>query len=138
MPTAEPPTCRLAAARRAAACGRRVLRRPNEGADELALDLPDQRIGVETLTGEKRPRIFDAVDPRRLDLDVLEPMLAPGLSHPEPGGLTVRELLDVLSAIRTPVIGADIVEYNPHNDVRDLTARVAAKFVKELVGTMRR
>ncbi len=72
-----------------------------------------------------------------LDLDVLEPMLAPGLSHPEPGGLTVREVLDVLGAIGAPVIGADIVEYNPDNDLRDLTARVAAKFVKELVGVLR-
>jgi arginase len=73
-----------------------------------------------------------------IDLDVLEPMLAPGVSHPEPGGLTVRDVLEILAAIRTPVIGADIVEYNPRNDLRDLTARVAAKFVKELVGVMRR
>lgn len=73
-----------------------------------------------------------------LDLDVLEPMLAPGLSHPEPGGLTVREVLDVLDAVQAPVVGADVVEYNPLNDLRDLTARVAAKFVKELVGVMRR
>lgn len=72
-----------------------------------------------------------------LDLDVLEPMLAPGLSHPEPGGLTVREVLEVVHAIRAPVTGADVVEYNPDNDVRDLTARVAAKFVKELVGLLR-
>jgi arginase len=73
-----------------------------------------------------------------LDLDVLEPMLAPGLSHPEPGGLLVRDLLEVLAAVRTPVVGADIVEYNPLLDLRDLTGRVAAKFVKELVGVMRR
>ena len=72
-----------------------------------------------------------------LDIDVLEPMLAPGVSHPEPGGLTPREVLEVLSALRVPVAGADIVEYNPRNDVRDLTARVAAKFVKELVGLMK-
>jgi len=71
-----------------------------------------------------------------LDIDVLEPMLAPGLSHPEPGGLSVRDILEVLAALRTPVIGADVVEYNPRHDVRDLTARVAAKFVKELVGAM--
>jgi arginase len=73
-----------------------------------------------------------------IDVDVLEPMLAPGVSHPEPGGLTVRDVLDILSAVRVQVIAADIVEYNPRNDVRDLTARVAAKFVKELVGIMRR
>jgi len=57
-----------------------------------------------------------------IDLDVLEPMLAPGVSHPEPGGLTIRDVLEILSAIRVPVVGADIVEYNPANDVRDLTA----------------
>lgn len=72
-----------------------------------------------------------------LDVDVLEPMLAPGLAHPEPGGLSVRDVLDVLLALRTDVIGADVVEYNPRFDVRDLTARVAAKFVKELIGAMR-
>jgi agmatinase len=72
-----------------------------------------------------------------LDLDVLEPMLAPGISHPEPGGLTVRDVLEILAAIRTEVVGADVVEYNPRNDVRGLTARVAAKFVKELTAFMR-
>ena len=73
-----------------------------------------------------------------LDLDVLDPAFAPGISHPEPGGLSVRDVLELLAAIRVPVIGADVVEYNPHNDVRDLTARVAAKFAKELVGVLRR
>lgn len=72
-----------------------------------------------------------------LDLDVLEPMLAPGLSHAEPGGLTVRDVLDVLFHLPAPIVGADVVEYNPRNDVRDLTARVAAKFVKELAGFTR-
>jgi len=71
-----------------------------------------------------------------LDLDVLEPMLAPGIAHPEPGGLGVRDVLEVLSALKAEVIGADVVEYNPRFDIRDLTARVAAKFVKELVGAM--
>jgi agmatinase len=73
-----------------------------------------------------------------LDIDVLEPMLAPGISHPEPGGLDVRDVLDVLASLSAPVVGADVVEYNPRNDLRDLTARVAAKFVKELAGLMRR
>lgn len=72
-----------------------------------------------------------------LDLDVLEPMLAPGISHPEPGGLTVRDVLEVVAALSAEIVGADVVEYNPRHDVRDLTARVAAKFVKELAGLMR-
>jgi agmatinase len=73
-----------------------------------------------------------------LDIDVLEPMLAPGVAHPEPGGLSIRNVLEVLFALRADVIGADIVEYNPRFDIRDLTGRVAAKFVKELVGVMQR
>jgi arginase len=102
------------------------------------------KLGVEILGADRWREAVPLVGRIRgplyvsVDIDVLEPMLAPGVSHPEPGGLTVRDVLEILNAIRVPVIGADIVEYNPGNDVRDLTARVAAKFVKELVGVMRR
>ena len=102
------------------------------------------RYGVEILGADRWREAVPLVGRLRgplyvsLDLDALEPALAPGLSHPEPGGLTVRDVLELLAAIRVPVVGADIVEYNPANDVRDLTARVAAKFAKELVGIMRR
>ena len=44
----------------------------------------------------------------------------------------MREVLDLLWALKAPLVGADVVEYNPLNDVRDLTARVAARCVKEL------
>ncbi len=67
-----------------------------------------------------------------LDLDGIDPAFAPGVSHPEPGGLTVREVLGVIHAIDAPIIGADIVEYNPNRDVGDVTAIVAAKFVREI------
>jgi arginase len=102
------------------------------------------KLGVEIVSADRWRDVIPLLGRLRgplyisIDLDVLEPMLAPGLSHPEPGGLTVRDVLEVLAAVRLPVIGADVVEYNPLNDVRDLTARVAAKFVKELVGVMRR
>jgi len=68
-----------------------------------------------------------------LDLDGLDPAFAPGVSHPEPGGLSVRDVVRLLHRLRAPIAGADIVELNPQNDVRDLTARVAAKLLKELV-----
>ena len=72
-----------------------------------------------------------------VDLDVLDPAFAPGLSHPEPGGLSTRELLSIIQAIpRGLLIGADVVELNPLNDFRDLTARVGAKVIKEIIGRL--
>ena len=67
-----------------------------------------------------------------LDLDGLAPAFAPGVSHSEPGGLSVRDVGRLLHRILAPIVGGDIVEYNPTNDVRDLTARVAATLVKEV------
>jgi arginase family enzyme len=58
--------------------------------------------------------------------------IAPGVSHHEPGGLSVREILSVLHRIEGPIVGADVVEYNPTRDINGMTAVVAAKFVKEL------
>lgn len=68
------------------------------------------------------------------DLDALDPAFAPGVSHHEPGGLSVRDVLNVLHRIDGPIIGADVVEYNPSRDINGMTAVVAAKFVKELAG----
>ncbi len=70
------------------------------------------------------------------DLDALDPAYAPGVSHDEPGGLTVREALGILHRLRTPLVGADIVEFNPRRDVHDMTAKVAAKLLKEIGGQM--
>jgi arginase len=73
-----------------------------------------------------------------LDLDGLDPSCAPGVSHREPGGLTVREVVSLIHALDSPIIGADIVEYNPHQDLGGMTASVAAKLVKELAAQMLR
>lgn len=71
-----------------------------------------------------------------IDLDALDPAFAPGVSHREPGGLSVREVLAMLQSIREPIVGADLVEFNPSQDPVGLTAPVCAKLVKELVGRM--
>lgn len=73
-----------------------------------------------------------------LDLDGLDPAFAPGVSHPEPGGLSIRDVLNVLARIEAPVIGADIVEYNPDRDFNASTAVVAAKLAKELAALLAR
>ena len=67
-----------------------------------------------------------------IDLDALDPAYAPGVSHHEPGGLTVRDIIAVIQRVPGPIIGADVVEYNPDRDINGMTATVAAKLVKEL------
>jgi len=67
-----------------------------------------------------------------IDLDGLDPAYAPGVSHHEPGGLSVREMMDILARIDQPIVGADLVEYNPDQDINMMTCSVAAKLVKEL------
>ena len=67
-----------------------------------------------------------------LDLDGLDPSVAPAVSHHEPGGLTVREVVAVLGRQRARVAGADLVEYNPARDIHGMTGTVAAKLVREI------
>ncbi len=67
-----------------------------------------------------------------IDLDALDPAFAPGVSHHEPGGLSVRDVISVLHRVHSPIVGADVVEFNPSRDLNGMTAVVAAKFVKEL------
>ena len=70
------------------------------------------------------------------DMDVLDPAFAPGVSHLEPGGLSVREVISIVHKIEAPIVGADIVEYNPRRDINGMTAMVAAKMVKEIGSRM--
>ena len=70
------------------------------------------------------------------DMDVLDPAFAPGISHREPGGMSVREAIAHLHAIEGEIVGADLVEYNPVQDVAGVTATVAAKILKEILGKM--
>jgi agmatinase len=67
-----------------------------------------------------------------IDLDAFDPAFAPGVSHHEPGGLSVRDVLAVLDRVRAPIVGADVVEYNPVRDLNGVTAVLAAKLVKEI------
>lgn len=67
-----------------------------------------------------------------IDLDGIDPSEAPGVAHPEPGGLTVREVLAILARQKADIVGADIVELNPNRDVNGVTAILAAKLVREL------
>ncbi|MGB5236451.1 MAG: agmatinase family protein [Flavobacteriaceae bacterium] len=71
-----------------------------------------------------------------LDMDALDPAYAPGISHYEPGGLTSRQVLDIIQQINVPLVGADIVEYNPTRDINRMTGMLCAKFLKEISAKM--
>lgn len=71
-----------------------------------------------------------------VDIDGLDPAFAPGVSHREPGGLTVRDVLTMIHGLSGPIVGADVVEYNPSQDLGGMTATVAAKIVREIAGQM--
>jgi arginase len=99
-----------------------------------------ERHGVEVLdmrawTSGTRPSMGGPIYVS-IDLDALDPAFAPGVSHREPGGLSVRDLVTLLQSIPGPIVGTDLVEFNPSQDPVGLTAPVCAKLVKELVGRM--
>lgn len=74
-----------------------------------------------------------------VDIDVVDPGMAPGTGTPEPGGLTARELLDTVQRLgrELDVVGADLVEVAPHYDQPgDITARLANRVVLELLTGM--
>ncbi len=71
-----------------------------------------------------------------VDLDVLDPAFVPGVSHHEPGGFSTRELLDLIHGLEVPILGADIVEFNPARDPVGVTAATAAKLLKEVAACM--
>ncbi|NWG93479.1 MAG: arginase family protein [Parvularculaceae bacterium] len=82
--------------------------------------------------------IFSAPLYVSIDLDGLDPAFAPGVSHPEPGGLSTLDVLAMIRRIKGPLIGADVVELNPERDVQMTTARVVVRLVKELAAAIAR
>jgi arginase len=71
-----------------------------------------------------------------LDVDGIDPAFAPGVSHREPGGLSVRDVLSIIQTLPGPLVGADVVEFNTDRDLDGMTATVCAKIVKELAARM--
>lgn len=73
-----------------------------------------------------------------VDIDVVDPGMAPGTGTPEPGGLTSRELLEAVRRIclELPVVGMDIVEVAPPFDTADITAILANRVVLEALSAI--
>jgi arginase family enzyme len=95
-----------------------------------------KRYGVRVLRADEAaavaPDLFAGPPYMSIDLDGLDPAFAPGVSHPEPGGLSTLDVLTLIRRIKGPLIGADVVELNPERDFQMTTARVVVRLIKEL------
>lgn len=100
------------------------------------------RFGVETIEAGRCAQLpqlrIDTPIYLSMDIDALDPAYAPGVAHREPGGLSPRQVIDLIHGLDAPIVAADIVEFNPRCDIGGLTAAVAAKLLKEIAGTMAR
>jgi len=73
-----------------------------------------------------------------VDIDVVDPGMAPGTGTPEPGGMTSRELLEAVRRIcfELPIVGLDVVEVAPAYDSSDITAILANRVVLEALSAI--
>ncbi len=73
-----------------------------------------------------------------VDIDVVDPGMAPGTGTPEPGGMTSRELLEAVRRIclELPVVGIDVVEVAPPFDSADITAILANRVILEALSAI--
>lgn len=114
------------------------------------------QVGIRTMTAHQREQVarfgVEVVDMRAwergerpaidgpvyvtIDVDGFDPAFAPGVSHREPGGLSTRDVVGLVQSLPGPIVGADVVEFNPGQDPLGITAPLCAKLVKELAARM--
>ncbi|MCC3284068.1 agmatinase [Arthrobacter sp. zg-Y916] len=95
------------------------------------------RQGVDEVVAKLRDRIGNRPLYISVDIDVLDPAHAPGTGTPEAGGMTSRELLEILRGMRgMNLIGADVVEVAPAYDHADITAVAASHVAYDLITLM--
>jgi len=96
------------------------------GVESIEMRNLDSRVSLE----------FDTPVYISFDVDALDPAFAPGVSHREPGGLSTRQVIDLIQQLKGKVVGADIVEFNPRMDPLHITGTVCAKILKEIAARM--
>jgi len=114
------------------------------------------QVGVRSITGHQREQAkrfnveaIDMIEKTKInkltftgpvyvsiDMDCLDPAFAPGVSHHEPGGMSTRDVVEIIQTLKGNLVGADIVELNPELDPLKITGMVAGKLLKEILGRM--
>ncbi|MGO1380784.1 MAG: arginase family protein, partial [Corynebacterium sp.] len=95
------------------------------------------RQGVDEIVDRLRTRVGDRPLYISVDIDVLDPAHAPGTGTPEAGGMTSRELLEILRGLRgLNIVGADVVEVAPAYDHAEITGVSASHVAYDLITLM--
>ena len=70
-----------------------------------------------------------------LDIDVVDPAFAIGTGYKESGGLTSREFIYIIQRLNKikRLRGVDLVEINPKLDMNNMTIKLGAKILSELI-----
>jgi agmatinase len=96
--------------------------------------------GAEAVVGDAIAEALDGPDVIYLsvDIDVLDPGMAPGTGTPEPGGMLTRELLRAIRQVvgSVTMVGMDVVEVAPAYDVSEVTAAAAHRCVLEAISAL--
>ena len=99
-----------------------------------------QRKGVDEIIQRILARVGSKSRPVyvSVDIDVLDPAFAPGTGTPEVGGMTSRELLEILRGIgkELNIVGADVVEVSPPYDHAEISSLAASSIVFEFITAM--
>jgi len=97
------------------------------------------RRGVDAVVEQLRSRVGQRPLYISVDIDVLDPAHAPGTGTPEAGGLSSRELLELIRGLDgLRIVGADVVEVAPAYDHAEITAIAAAHVAYDLISLLAR
>lgn len=94
-------------------------------------------LGIPAIVEKARAIVGDGPTYLSFDIDSLDPSFAPGTGTPEIGGLTSREVLEIIRSLKgVNIVGGDVVEVAPQYDATPNTAHAGAQVLFEILSLM--
>ena len=103
---------------------------------QYAAPLEILEMGISTFANNLNKLLLDRIY-LSIDLDVVDPAFSPGVSTPEPAGLSSIELIYLCKKIASRgLIGFDITQLSPPHDIQDKTSHLASKLIIEVLSSV--